>query len=550
MFIPSRKTICLIVLLFVIFSLTGCVEQDKATSKSKALAAAALGPTIGSLSNVLVSDAIAVEGYGLVGGLNGAGSSECPPQIRAYLKRYIITQLPEHKVDVEKFISSSDTAVVRLEGIIPAGASKNQDFDVKVVALPGTQTISLDGGWLYRAELKAKGTFGVNSKVLATVEGPVFIDKITSSTPDTRAGYILAGGKVLDEYGIRIVFRGRDYRIVSRVRNRLEERFGFEATKAISTNLIEVSVPAKYKGQKQKFASVIKAMYLEDRPEIIEERISTFVEKLVVSTDKLDSEIALEAIGNQSIGKLQALLKSPQEQVRLHAARCMLNLGSDRSLPTLREIAMNKDSSYRIEALEAITAGARRNDAAAISRHLLSDNDFNVKLAACDQLLKLDEISVTQTRIARSFYLQLVSAERQAVAGRIAQIESAVGGTIFVSRSGKPRVVLFGTPIYCHEDIFVQSDDGSITLNAPPGQKYVSIIRKHPRRPDVILQLKSSFDLADVILTLCEEPLQKDKQARSGLGVSFSDMIALLKQMCDKGAVKAEFRAGPIPKIG
>ncbi len=544
MFITSRKTICLIVLLFVIFSLTGCVEQDKVASKSKALAAAALGPTIGSLSNVLVSDAIAVEGYGLVGGLNGAGSSECPPQIRAYLKQYIITQLPEHKVDVEKFISSSDTAVVRLEGIIPAGASKNQDFDVKVVALPGSQTISLDGGWLYRAELKAKGTFGVNSKVLATVEGPVFIDKITSSSlstaletsPDTRAGYILAGGKVLDEYGIRIVFQGRNYRIVSRVRNRLEERFGFGATKAISSNLIEVSVPAKYKGQKQKFASVIKAMYLEDRPEIIEERISTFVEKLVVSTDKLDSEIALEAIGNQSIGKLQALLKSPQEQVRLHAARCMLNLGSDRSLPTLREIAMNKDSSYRIEALEAITAGARRNDAAAISRHLLSDNDFNVKLAACDQLLKLDEMSVTQTRIARSFYLQ-----------RIAQIESAAGGAIFVSRSGKPRVVLFGTPIYCHEDIFVQSDDGSITLNAPSGQKYVSIIRKHPRRPDVILQLKSSFDLADVILTLCEEPLQKDKQARSGLGVSFSDMIALLKQMCDKGAVKAEFRAGELP---
>ncbi|MCJ7776735.1 MAG: flagellar basal body P-ring protein FlgI, partial [Sedimentisphaerales bacterium] len=515
MFIPSRKTICLIVLLFVIFSLTGCVEQDKAASKSKTLAAAALGPTIGSLSNVLVSDAIAVEGYGLVGGLNGAGSSECPPQIRAYLKRYIITQLPEHKVDVEKFISSSDTAVVRLEGIIPAGASKNQDFDVKVVALPGSQTISLDGGWLYRAELKAKGTFGVKSKVLATVEGPVFIDKITSSSlstaletsPDTRAGYILAGGKVRDEYGIRIVFQGRDYRIVSRVRNRLEERFGFEATKAISPNLIEVSVPAKYKGQKQKFASVIKAMYLEDRPEIIEERISTFVEKLVVSTDKLDSEIALEAIGNQSIGKLQALLKSPQEQVRLHAARCMLNLGSDRSLPTLREIAMNKDSSYRIEALEAITAGARRNDAAAISRHLLSDNDFNVKLAACDQLLKLDDVAVTQTRIARSFYLQLVSAERQAVAGRIAQIESAAGGAIFVSRSGKPRVVLFGTPIYCHEDIFVQSDDGSIILNAPSGQKYVSIIRKHPRRPDVILQLRSSFELADIILTLCEEPM-------------------------------------------
>ena len=66
----------------------------------------------------------------------------------------------------------------------------------------------------------------------------------------------------------------------------------------------------------------------------------------------------------------------------------------------------------------------------------------------------------------------------------------------------------------------------------------------------MILQLKSSFDLTDIIMTLCEEPSTKDKQERQGLGVSYSDMIALLKQMCDKGVISAEFRAGPLSKIG
>ena len=56
--------------------------------------------------------------------------------------------------------------------------------------------------------------------------------------------------------------------------------------------------------------------------------------------------------------------------------------------------------------------------------------------------------------------------------------------------------------------------------------------------------------LSDIIRTLCGEPLTKGQRGRGGLGVSYADMIAILKQMCDTGAVRAEFQAGPLPKIG
>jgi hypothetical protein len=156
-------------------------------------------------------------------------------------------------------------------------------------------------------------------------------------------------------------------------------------------------------------------------------------------------------------------------------------------------------------------------------------------LAAYENLRKLDDIAVTQKLIASDFYLE-----------QIAQTEHK---GIFVSRSGQPRIVLFGAPIYCHDNIFIQSADGNITINAPAGQKYVSIIRKHPKRPNVMIQLKSSFELGDIIQTLCEEPLKKTKEEHRGLNVSYAEAIILLKQMCDKGAVEAEFWAGPLPKI-
>jgi hypothetical protein len=530
------KTVCAVSILFVVFFIGGCGKPAKTGKEPNEPAAKIdLGDTIGSLAEVFSFESIPVEGYGLVGGLSGTGSSECPAPVREYLKQYILQQLTEDKVNVDELISSHDTAVVVVQGTMPTAVPKNQYFDVRVVALPGTQTTSLEGGWLYGAELKAIGGFGIAMKALATAKGPVFIDTLSPNETNKKIGYILAGGRVLDEYEINLGLRRPDYKTASLICSKLNGRFGTGTARAVSPSQIELKVPAAYKKQKQRFVSIVKAIYLTETPEATRERINTFVKKLAVSEDKYASETALEAIGNESLSKLAALLNSSQEQVRLGAARCMLNLGSDGGLNTLREIASNKDSAYRVEALEAITTSASRNDAIAISRNLLRDSDFNIRLAAYENLRKLDDIVVTQKLIARDFYLE-----------QIAQTEHK---GIFVSRSGQPRIVLFGAPIYCHDNIFIQSADGNITINAPAGQKYVSIVRKHPKRPNVMVQLKSSFELSDIIQTLCEEPLKKTKQEHRGLNVSYAEAITLLKQMSDKGAVEAEFWAGPLPKI-
>ncbi|MGA1980545.1 MAG: flagellar basal body P-ring protein FlgI [Sedimentisphaerales bacterium] len=534
--INNLKLACLISILVVVFFIGGCGEPARTAKEPNELASEIdLGTTIGAMAEVFSFESIPVEGYGLVGGLSGTGSGGCPAPIREYLKQYILQQLAEVKVNIDELINSRDTAVVVVQGVMPTAVPKNQYFDVKVVALPGTQTTSLEGGWLYGTELKAAGGFGMAIKALATAKGPVYIDTLSSEETNKKTGYILGGGRVLNEYDINLGLRRPDYKTASLICSKLNGRFGDGTARAVSPNQIELKVPDAYKKQKQRFASIVKAMYLTETPEVTKERINTFVRKLAVSEDKYASETALAAIGNESLGKVAALLNSSQEQVRLVAARCMLNLGNDKGLNTLREIASNKDSAYRVDALEAITTSARRNDAIAISRKLLRDSDPNIRLAAYENLRKLDDIAVTQKLIARNFYLE--------------QITQTEHKGIFVSRSGQPRIVLFGAPIYCHDNIFIQSSDGSITINAPAGQKYVSIIRKHPKRPNVMVQLKSSFELGDIIQTLCEEPLKKTKEEHRGLNVSYSEAIALLKEMCDKGAVEAEFRAGPLPKI-
>jgi len=494
-----------------------------------------LGTTIGSLTEVVSPESIAVEGYGMVGGLRGTGSGDCPPRIRTYLEQYILRQLPTYRADVEGFINSSDTAVVRVYGVMSTSVSEGRHFDVMIATLPGTQTTSLEGGWLYSTELKQLGRFGMATRVLAVAEGAVFIDTLNISGIDKRLGYGLAGGTALGEYPIGLVLRKPDFRVSNIIRNRLNVRFGPDTARAVTASQIELRVPAKYGKRKQRFISMVKAMYLTETDEITKERIKTFVGKLAVSEAKDESETALEAIGNESLRKLPALLNSQNEEVRLRAARCMLNLGSDTGLETLRKMAMDKASAYRLEALETITTGARRNDAAAISRRLLRDEDFNIRLAAYEQLLQLDDIAVTRRPVGRIFYLD--------------QIAQTPYKAIFVSRSGEPRFVLFGVPILCSDNIFIQSANGEITIDSRPGQNYVSVMRKHPTRPSVIGPLRSSMELGDIIETVCEEPVKRSEKGRIGLGVSYAEMMALLKQMCDKGAVEAKFVAGPLPKI-
>ncbi len=533
----GRKVVYIVATALVVCLAYGCGQQGAGKRSDDLASLENLGRTIGSLVRVTSPETIKVEGYGLVSGLKGTGSAECPPRIRAYLTRYIRKQLPSGGVvNIDEYINRLDTAVVFVEGMMPAVASQGEYFDVLVTALPGTQTTSIEGGWLFETELKTAGSFGIATKVLADAKGPIFTDKIDSLGANSRIGHIMAGGKALSEYKVGLVLPKPDFETTNTIRDRLNGRFGRGTARALTSGRIELTVPAKYRRRTQRFIAIVGAMYLTQSPAIDQERIAAFAKRLAGSQDKFVSEVALEAIGNKSLGKLGVLLNSADERVRLHAARCMLNLGSNAGLMVLRQTALDKNSPYRLDALVAITTVAAHNDAVALSRVLLRDDNFVIRLAAYEQLRELDDVAVAQEQIADSFYLE-----------RIAQTDKKV---IYVSRTGQPRVVLFGAPISCRGNIFLGSADGDITINAPSGAEYVTIIRKHPKRPDVIAQLKSSFEVGDIVRTLCDEPLKEGEEGREGLGVSYADAVVLLKEMCDKRAVNAEFRAGPMPNFG
>ena len=149
--------------------------------------------------------------------------------------------------------------------------------------------------------------------------------------------------------------------------------------------------------------------------------------------------------------------------------------------------------------------------------------------------------------LVTSLALSQVCFAKQDTLGRI----TSLSGDVEVKRAKDTEwtEAEFNMSVYFGDHIKTL-EDGNITINTPAGQEYVSILRKHPKRPNIIVQLKSSYEVSDIIQTLCEEPLKEEGRAGPrGLNVSYAEVIALLKQMCEKGAVEAEFYAGPMPKI-
>jgi hypothetical protein len=156
-------------------------------------------------------------------------------------------------------------------------------------------------------------------------------------------------------------------------------------------------------------------------------------------------------------------------------------------------------------------------------------------LAAYEHLRRIDDPTIRREEIGRSFSLELVGATDRRV--------------VFVSRSGDPRVVLFGAPLACRDNVFVESSDETIVVDARPGDAFINVMREHPTRPGVIGPVRAARQLSDVVRKVGGDPAATPAGQFTALGASYAEVIELLERIAAAGAVDAAFWPGPLPKI-
>jgi len=534
----ETRKVYAIVLIGLMLLVGGCEGAQKKSKDKKAPEVnepTKLDRTIGDIAEVIANQPVPVKGVGIVIGLSGTGSSECPAATREYLRKYILTQVGRKDlIKPDTMINSIDTAVVIVEGTIPPASTKYQPFDVTVKPFPNTQTTSLVGGRLYTTDLKfiTKVDDSIEtSRTLAYAAGPIYIDSMPDSKTSAKSGIILGGGKVIEDYPITLSLIKPDFKAAAYIRNRINQRFGKDTANAISDRIINITVPAGYRDKKAKFIMLVKSLYIASDAPHEDARINQFIEELKTSDDKTTFQVALEAIGRPAADELYPLIDAPDDKTKFAASAALLAIGDSRGLKTLRDFAQDPCSSVRILSINNIGEYASKSDVVALMNRIAGDENLEVKLAAYKYLQRFNAPSVVRTVVASDFFVDQVIAEGPK--------------SIYAYRKQQAGIVLFGAPIHCETDLYIESADGGIIINSQPTDDRVSILRKHPLTGGLMGPLKCSTSIADIVKLLGDPPTPKDDKTRPGLGVPYSEIVQLLKTMADKGAVKADFIAGP-----
>ncbi len=508
-----------------------------------------LGGTIGAAAVVEGTRLLRVQGYGLVIGLLDQGSPRCRDALREVISTEIrrareAGQLKAYThlagASTEEIIRSLDTAVVVVEGEIPAGAPKGRSFDVVVRAVDD-ETRSIAGGLLLPCDLRiyqaGAGGQVLEGKIRGSAAGTVFVNPFTAegteaTTINLREGRIIGGGTCSEDRELRLVTVMESYATVRQMREIINRRFGGTepVADATSPSNINLRVPPRYAGREGQFLELVRYLPMTASPVELEARARTLVGEMA-RLDAPMNEIALclEGIGASVLPMIQPLYASPRREVNYHAARTGMRLGDTLAMQVIVQHAEDPRSRFRLPAIRELAGAPDARRAGAALRGLLDDPDTKVRVLAFESLFEVDRPSVARFRVGRNpdnFFLDIVPCESRPL--------------IYVTRTRVPRIVLIGGDrMVCTPPLLYVGGDRGVTLSANAGDRMIRVLRKDPAGT---LGPYAVAPEVPVLVKFLGANLRVDDRGQlMGLGLSYGAVIEVLYRLCRRESINADF---------
>ncbi len=522
------------------------VDLGVATEDDDGMNSPARRDTIGSITYYEGMGPMRVRGYGLVVGLGTKGSRDCPSHIykalvQAMYKQHSFasSEIGVKSTTPEQLINSLDSAVVAVYGEIPAASVKGAPFDVVVRALPNTQTESLRGGRLFPTDLeifKETGSGGsITGQALARAIGSVFVnpfsDKESATKTDPRKGMILGGGRAIKDRRIRLVLVKPSYQLARRIQDRINSQFPGQkkVADAISPSFIQLHPPLEYFDNTGHFLALVRALYLSNDPRFGALRARE-LKKELLRPDAKHGEISLcmEGLGRNALPLLKDLYAHPKDYVNFHAAVAGMRLGDHLACDVIAMHAKDPNSKYRFPAIRAAAEPKGMAGAATVLRHLLSDEDPRVQIAAYEALITRRDRSIDATPIgADNFVLH--------------RVHNSPTNFVYAKRSKTRRIVLFGDAMQCSSPVFYKAPDGCVTISAHEGDAALTVLRHMATTGRSSPPVPAPTNVAQLIMLLGGEAgISHDKRV-TGLGLDYGSIVGALHDLCNDQSINAKF---------
>ena len=504
---------------------------------------------------------IVVRGYGLVVDLNGTGSSDIPPAVRAHMleimERRGVGQMAFNAggITPNQLLESENTAVVIVEGVIPPASvgrlsppststreSKpipGTTFDLRVYADPSTGTTSLEGGRLYTTELRP-GALMLGSRQatpLAEGRGALFINPFTnasspSSTSINRlSGRVLSGGEVLKDMPLKVLLTNASHTRARLLQDAINRRFPQESgqrsptAKGASDTTIELTVPPSMRNQTEEFVQLIKHATLRQANA---ESVALSTQRALLA-DANNAQAAYWrwcAIGQRSLPLVRELYTDPENTPRLVALRTGAFLGDPIVAEHLRIMGVDGSLGERLEAADLMKKLPEDPRTDRSLRTMLNDEDVEVRLRAYEALAARNDPSLSRKPVGGKFLLDLVKSDYP---------------MIYVTQSQLPRIAIFGSDLSIERPITMGAWNNRLLIqNAPEDEEKIEVFFR-PAKGGATRILETDANIHQFIEFLAHRTTPDDTKV--GLNLSYSDTVGAIHEIWTQGYLKSDFKA-------
>lgn len=544
-----RRFLALPLFLASLFAIAGCsefdfkgawdsvfqkeTEDEKAPPPPPALASSlAVQDTVQSVAFLDGMRLTVVRGYGIVVGLVGTGGTDCPDDIRKYLQQEILRR--RVGVPTKELLDTKNAAVVVVTGEIPAAAQAGNHFDLVVRAL-GSQTTSIRGGTLLETDLKllantAQGI--IEGKPMATASGPIFMSPFGKNDKESerlRNGRILGGGALKESRRVRLTLSSPAYSVASRIRDRLNSRYGAAGSVADATSpdLIQLTIPEEYRFREKRFLDLVLHTTINGNAAFLSRRATELTEEIAhPQAPYEDISLAWEAIGRTVVPTIRPLYSHSIVATSYYAARAGLRLGDTDAVAVVARHALTNKDPFRLVATDELGAAFRSAAGSDALIKLAADPDNRIRISAYKGLLFQRNPIVHPGRVGSSNFVLDV-------------LECDGSPLVHIATSEEQRIALIGratslrTPLNYHDD--------ETTIAADRGDKQIRIVRTNLRSKATSPVLNCGLSLVDFIRFLGDDPRPNSEGKVRGLGLDYAEVVRVLYDLNKRGALPATF---------
>lgn len=540
--------------------------------------------TVGAETKIRRALPTIISGYGLVVGLDGTGGTTVPERVAATMERELAIRgvgspgafqgtLLEGR-SPQDVLRDPDVAVVIVEAAVPLASPESMVFDVRVRALAGSTTTSLEGGTLWTTKLQAGPPAvvgGPQTREVAEAVGDLFINPFAlvetggSGDTDPRVGRVLGGGRMTKPLSLELILANPLHSRARAIARSINQRFpngpgGIGTTaRGVSDGVVEVTVPLEFRDRFYDFIELVR--HLPINPDFPEENARRYVRALQSGSELTDElSWALRALGEPATPFVRDLYEDDDPAVRLAGLRAGAFLNDPRSGLFLREIASDPRAPDRVEAIRLLgVVDGRPTIDETLRRVISSERSLDVRTAAYEalaeravrgQLAKLlrwrqstgEEIS--ERELARLAERRIPPGLVQGIM-RFAPTDRFVIDVIpfgepliYVTQQGGPRVAIFGESPALKTPAFLSIWDGELLVVAESETNELRVRFRDPAS-DWIVQERVPNSLVRLTEFMARE--QTPERPDPGLRMTYSDMVGALFAIQTEEATDAAF---------